>query len=131
MEQGNDVLVYVNGSAIAATRTDEIHTECGIIPIASPDTGDWDASLPGRKSWSINKGWLVVSTDYSADDLERLLLVGTIVTIRILGRGKTYGLTGSAIVRTCDVRGSRGTLASGSFAFQGTGALTKETPPTT
>lgn len=131
MEQGNNILVYMNGTPIAATRSDEVHTECGMIEIASPDTGAWAAYLAGRKSWSINSGWLVVSTAYSADDLEKLLLIGTTVTIRIVGRGKTYGLAGTAIVRSCDVRGTRGNLASGSFSFQGTGALTKETPPTT
>ena len=128
MEQGNNILVIMNGTAIAATRSDEIQTECGMIEIASPDTGDWAAFMAGRKSWSISNGWLVVSTAYSADDLEKLLLVGTTVTIRIKGRDQTYGLTGTAIVKTCTVRGTRGNLASGSFTFQGTGALTKETP---
>lgn len=131
MEKGNNILVYMNGSAVAATRSDEIQSDCGMIPIASPDTGDWEAYLAGRKSWSINKGWLVVSTEYSADDLEKLLLVGTTVTIRIIGRDRTYGLTGTAIVRSCTVRGTRGNLASGSFVFQGSGPLTKETPPST
>lgn len=129
MEQGNNILVYMNNTAIAATRSDEIQTDCGMIPIASPDTGEWETYLAGRKSWTISKGWLVVSTAYEADDLEKLLLVGTSVTIRIVGRGKTYGLTGTALVKSCTVRGTRGNLASGSFSFQGSGPLTKETPP--
>lgn len=120
---GNNVLIFVDGALVAGTRSDEIQTDCGLIEIASPDTGQWAAYIAGRKTWAINQSWLLPA----ASDLGRLLQVGTTVTIRILGRGAAKGLTGQAIVNTCKITNTRGNISNGSFAFQGTGPLTQET----
>lgn len=119
---GNNILIYVGGVAVAGTRSNEIQTSAEIIEIASPDTGQWKAFLAGRKEWSINSAWLVTA----AADVKRVLQVGTTVTIRIVGRGESAGMTGNAIVQTCKVTATRGNLANGSFIFRGTGALTEE-----
>ena len=124
---GNNVLIYVNGSAVAGTRSNEIQTDGGLIEISSPDTGEWAAFIAGRKSWSFSSSWLVTTST----DLKRLLQVGTTVTIRIIGRGDSIGMTGTAIITTCKVTATCGNLVNGSFAFKGTGALTEETSPTT
>ena len=81
--------------------------------------------MAGRKNWGINVGWLVSSFS----DIDKLLLSAQTVTIRIVGRGETYGLTGTALVQTARVDSNVGNLANGSFVFQGTGPLTKETAP--
>lgn len=120
---GNNVLIFVDGALVAGTRSDEIQTDCGLIEIASPDTGQWAAYIAGRKTWAINQSWLLPA----ASDLGRLLQVGTTVTIRILGRGAAKGLTGQAFVKTCKITNTRGNISNGSFAFQGTGPLTQET----
>ena len=120
---GNNVLIYVDGSLVAGTRSDEVQTDGGLIEISSPDTGAWAAFIAGRKSWAISQSWLLPA----ASDLCRLLQVGTTVTIRILGRGAAKGLTGTAIVKTCKITNTRGNISNGSFAFQGTGALVEET----
>ena len=120
---GNNVLIYVGGSLVAGTRSDEVQSGCETIEIANPSNGDWRQFIVGRKEWSISQSWLLPA----ASDLSRLLQVGTTVTIRILGRGASKGLTGTAIVKTCKVTNTRGNISNGSFAFQGTGALTQET----
>lgn len=119
---GNNILIYVGGAAVAGTRSNEIQTSAEMIEIASPDTGQWKAFLAGRKEWSINSAWLVTA----AADVKRVLQVGTTVTIRVVGRGESAGMTGQAIVQTCKVTATRGNLANGSFIFRGTGALTEE-----
>ena len=120
---GNNVLIYVDGSLGAGTRSDEIQTDGGLIEISSTDTGAWAAFIAGRKSWAISQSWLLPA----ARDLGRLQQVGTTVTIRILGRGAAKGLTGTAIVKTCKITNTRGNISNGSFSFQGTGALVEET----
>lgn len=120
---GNNVLIYVGGSLVAGTRSDEVQSGCETIEIANPTSGDWRQFIVGRKEWSISQSWLLPA----ASDLNRLLQVGTTVTIRILGRGAAKGLTGQAIVKTCKITNTRGNISNGSFAFQGTGALTQET----
>ena len=120
---GNNVLIYVDGSLVAGTRSDEVQSGCETIEIANPTSGDWRQFIVGRKEWSISQSWLLPA----ASDLGRLLQVGTTVTIRILGRGAAKGLTGQAIVKTCKITNTRGNISNGSFAFQGTGALVEET----
>ena len=97
---GNNVLIYVEGSLVAGTRSDEVQSGCETIEIANPSSGDWRQFIVGRKEWSISQSWLLPA----ASDLGRLLQVGTTVTIRILGRGAAKGLTGTAIVKTCKMQ---------------------------
>ena len=131
MVNGNNILIYATyGSsvqAVAATRSLSVQVGTEMIEIASPTSGEWREYLAGRKNWAINVGWLVSSFS----DIDKVLLAAQTVTIRIVGRGQTYGLTGTAIVQTARVDSNVGTLANGSFAFQGSGPLTKETAPTT
>ena len=129
MVNGNNILIYAtyNGTtqAVAAARSLSVQVGAEMIEIASPDSGDWRAYLAGRKNWAINVGWLVSAIS----DIDKLLLAAQQVTIRIVGRGQTYGLTGTALVQTARVDSNVGNLANGSFAFQGTGPLSKETAP--
>ena len=119
---GNNIIVFMNGQAIAGTKSDEIQVESETIEIASETDQDWVHQIAGRKSWSLNVGWLVLANQ----DVRKVLLAGSAVTIKIKGRGDTdaNGLSGSAIIRTCKVTAIRGNLATGSFAFVGNGPLT-------
>lgn len=119
---GNNILIYLNGSVVAGTRSDEVQTDCGLIEISNPSNGAWQTFLAGRKSWSLNIAWLVTQLS----DINRLLLVGSTVTVRILGRGESTGLTGSAIVKTCKMTAIRGNLANGTLVLQGSGSLQAE-----
>lgn len=120
---GNNILIYLNSAVVAGTRSDEVQTDCGLIETASPSTGNWATFLAGRNSWSLNIAWLVTQVS----DINRLLLVGSTVTVRILGRGESTGLTGSAIVKTCKMTATRGNLANGTLVLQGSGPLQAET----
>ena len=94
---GNNIIVYMNGQAIAGTKSDEIQVESDTIEIASATDQDWVHQIAGRKSWSLNVGWLVLANL----DVRKVLLAGSAVTIKM-----------------------RGNLAQGSFAFTGNGPLT-------
>ena len=124
---GDNIILLVNGSeedqyVFAATRAHIITTECETIEVCSPSQGKWREYIAGRKKWSLNVGWLVLAND----DVRKVLLAGSAVTIKIKGRGSAdiSGLTGSAILKTCKISAVRGNLATGSFAFVGNGPLT-------
>ena len=119
---GNNIIVYMNGQAIAGTKSDEIQVDCETIEIASATDQAWTHYISGRKSWSLTVGWLVLANT----DVRKALLVGSTVTIKIKGRGDTdaNGISGSAIIRTCKITATRGNLATGSFQFVGNGPLT-------
>ena len=119
---GNNIIVLMGGTAIAGTKSDELKVDCETIEIASATDQGWVHSLAGRKSWSLNVGWLLLANT----DVRKALQVGTSVTIKFKGRGATdaSGLSGSAIIKTCKITAVRGNIAQGSFAFVGNGPLT-------
>ena len=119
---GNNIIVFMNGQAIAGTKSDEIQVESDTIEIASETDQDWVHRIAGRKSWSLTVGWLVLANQ----DVRKVLLADSVVTIKIKGRGESdsNGVTGSAILKTVKITATRGNLATGSFAFVGNGPLT-------
>ena len=119
---GNNIIVLMNGQAIAGTKSDELQVDCETIEIASATDQGWTHHISGRKSWSLTVGWLVLANT----DVRKVLLVGSSVTIKIKGRGDTdaNGLQGSAIISKAKITAIRGNLATGSFAFVGNGPLT-------
>lgn len=120
---GNNILIYINGAAVAGTKSNEVQSNRELIEIASPTSGEWREFIAGRKDWGFTVSWLVSSHS----DIQQLLLSAGVVTVRIVGRGETLGLTGRAIVQTCRMTFTRGNLAQGSLQLKGTGALTQET----
>lgn len=120
---GNNILIYVGGSLVAGTRSNEIQVNREVMEIASPSSGDFREYFSGRKDWSLNISWLVPN----ATNIQQLLLSAGTVTVRIVGRGESLGLTGSAIVTSCKMTFTRGNLAQGSLQLRGSGALTQET----
>ena len=120
--QGNNIIVLMNGQAIAGTKSDELQVDCETIEIASATDQAWTHHISGRKSWSLTVGWLVLANT----DVRKALLVGSSVTIKIKGRGESdsSGVSGSAILKTVKITATRGNLAQGSFAFVGNGPLT-------
>ena len=119
---GNNIIVLMNGQAIAGTKSDELSVDSETIEIASATDQEWTHYISGRKSWSLTVGWLVLANT----DVRKVLLAGSVVTIKIKGRGDTdaNGLSGSAIISKAKITAIRGNLATGSFAFVGNGPLT-------
>ena len=119
---GNDIIVLMNGTVIAGTKSDELKVDCETIKIASATDQSWTHYIAGRKSWSLTVGWLLMANT----DVRKVLQVGSSVTIKFMGRGATdaNGLIGSAIIKTCKITAVRGNIAQGSFAFVGNGPLT-------
>ena len=124
---GNDIIIstYQGSSwvAVAAVKSDELQTECEMIPKASADQQSWNEYEPGRKGWTLNTNWLVSAVA----DIRKVLTIGTKVKIHVgsrSGYSATTGVTGFAWVKTCKVNATRGSIAQGSFVFQGTGPLT-------
>lgn len=119
---GNNVLIYRNGTAIAGTITNEIQTGTDLIEISSPTSGQWKEYIAGRKSWSVNVSYLILANNGVRD----LLNVGSSYTLKIRGRNATdaTGVVGTGILKSCKITATKGNLVQGSFTFQGTSSLT-------
>jgi predicted secreted protein len=118
---GNNIIVYSNGAAIAGTRSNEIETQCETIEVTA-ESGQWRKYIAGRKEWRVSVGFLVSS---QASVLSQLLNIGTAYTLKVFERGyeSSRYVTGTAILRTCKITATRGNLCQGSFEFVGISAL--------
>ena len=125
------VLAY-NGSSyvpLACCKSNEIELRCGTIEVASPTQGSFREFIADRKEWTFTTSYLVSTnnTDYYAR-LADILQVGNTVPIVWRNRQTSEELRGNAIITTCKMTATRGSLAVGSFSFQGTGALSYVNP---
>lgn len=123
MKHGKDIIVYLNGTAIASTRSNDIGSSCELIETASRSDGSSRHYTAGLKEWDVTTSFLVASDSAL---LSALLAVGTTYTIVIGPAGQssiTTGVTGSAILQTCRITATKGNLVQGSFSFKGTGPL--------
>lgn len=118
---GNNILIYLGGTAIAGTKSNEIQTDCDMIEVTNPSSGAWRQYVAGRKEWTVQTSFLVTAVT----NIRQLLNVGTSYTVVFKDRASTSGasVTGTAILKTCKISAIRGNLVTGSFAFQGTGTL--------
>lgn len=120
---GNNIIIgTMSGTTftpLAATKSNEIQSDCEMIEISSQSVGDWRAFMAGRKSWSVQTSFLVTA----ASDIRKVLTVGTSYTLLLRDRTNTSSVTGTAILQTCKISAIRGNLCTGSFVFKGNGAL--------
>ena len=118
---GNYILLYLDGVAIASVKSNTIKSKADTIETASATTGEWKTYIAGRKEWQMTTSYLVVADTGVRD----LLKVGTTYTIKVKGRNSAdaTGVQGTAILTACDITATRGNLVQGSFQFVGCGEL--------
>lgn len=71
----------VGGEAVAASKSCKVSIDAKTIDTASPDDGQWEHCITGRKSWSISADHIVQSLSRSA------ISVSTTVDIQVTLRG--------------------------------------------
>jgi len=119
---GNNIIVYLNGTAIAGATTSDSQNTVDLVEIGSPlSSGKWKQFVTKRKSWSVTVNYLVLQ--YS--DIRDLLKVGESYTLKIRGRNSSdsTGVSGTAILKSCQITAQRGNLVQGTFQFQGNSSL--------
>lgn len=121
MIHGRNLIIKVNGTAIAGARSCDINISGEEIEVASATKSKWREFITGREEWSVTCNRLLPASGTplrsSAD------IVNTTVTIRM--ESGRYGdvLTGKAIVKSWRTTGTLGNLAQGTFSFRGSGPL--------
>lgn len=118
---GRNLIIKMNGTAIAGAKSCEISVKCDKIETASPSTGTWRTFLAGRKEWSGSCGHLIPASGTPLkSDTE---MVGQIVTLTMQTDMPGDTISGSAIVEQWSASGAVGSLVNGSFSFCGNGPL--------
>ena len=75
--KGKQLIIKVNGNAIAAARSCSINVQADEIETATTSGGAWRTFLLSRKSWSISTNHLVLSIARNA------VLLGTGVSLEV------------------------------------------------
>lgn len=116
--QGNNLIIYVDGVAVAAAKSCTVTMEVGSIDTAG--SGKWKSSMPTVKDWSVKTSVLVTSLNghFALNGKVRLS-----VAVVDGGEATTDRMTGEAIVTSANVSAAVGNLVQGSFSFKGSGAL--------
>ena len=116
--QGNNLIIYVDGVAVAAAKSCTVTMEVGSIDTAG--SGRTKASMPTVKDWSVKTSVLVTSLN------GHFALSGKVrLSVAVVDNGEitTDRMTGEAIVTSANVSAAVGNLVQGNFSFKGTGAL--------
>ena len=119
---GRNLIIKVNGTAIAGAKSCEITVDGEQVEIASPTQGSWREFLTGRNEWSVSCGHLVPASGTPLKS--SIQMVNTTVTLTIQTGLSGDTVSGSAIVKKWGANGAVGNLVQASFQFRGNGALT-------
>lgn len=119
---GNNLIIALDGTAVAGARTATITNGCEAIEIASASDGQWTKLIAGRKSWSVNIGWLVPAINNVADEV---LASGTMYTLTVKDREGNTLLQGQALCTQSESQFNRGSLAHGTWTLKGSGPLAR------
>ena len=119
---GKNIFIYEGSSGstpiIAAAKSCTISSRCDLIEKASSTQNTSKEFIAGRDEWEVSLDHIVTS----GAPFEGLLKVRGTYTLSIVINGVRK--TGTAICQQADIRGSVGSLGTGSIKFKGSGALT-------
>lgn len=123
---GKDIIVILsqNDIAIASTRikSSQIQSTAETMEKASATQQTWTERIAGRASWSMKTDYLVLAPE-QMQDLLRVRQLFDVTITAAEGQSSTV-ITGRAILKEVTINATVGSLAKGSFAFDGTGPLT-------
>ena len=115
------LMLPVSGGAwmcIAGAKSCKLSVKGETIEISSASNSRWKEFIAGREEWEVSTSHLVMSAN-SIGSYKNL--VGTTLQVRF-GTASEY-ISGNAICTQFEVDAATGSLAKGSFRFQGTGPL--------
>ena len=109
-----------NNTVVAAAKSIEINVKCDTVERTSANSGLFREYITGRKDWNFQVSSLVTSSQFSGAKT----MVGTTYAVKFSLQGSTAALmSGKAICTHAKITDQKGSIAKGSFVFQGTGDL--------
>ena len=120
---GKDIIVILsqNGTPMASTaiKSDDIQTQVNAIEVASATQQEWEEVIPGRKRWTFNCNYLVLTSAKLRD----VLKAGQYFDITLRHISENVTITGQALLTDAKQSHTVNSLCQGSFTFLGNGPL--------
>ena len=124
LHRGIDVVLSINGKNVGGQTNATLNRTMSPIKITNKINGEWENSLSGVKSWTLNCTGLVVKDEESFQELEECFNNGTTVTVRLADTHKAY--IGNALITNFPVSAPYNTNFSYSIALLGINELVIE-----
>lgn len=119
---GNNIIVLMDGVAIAAAKSCTITKRVEAIETGNSVDGRAKSYIPGLREWSVSVRALVTSMpDFFANPGQSVRL--SIAVRDNYGEYTADRVTGDAIIESAKITGTVGNLATAEVKFLGTGAL--------
>jgi len=126
---GTLLKVYVDGTAIAKTTSATLNLSMATRDASNKDSSGWKDVLEGLREWTIDGDFLQAEdAAYGYDDLFALINGRTSVTLKFMSNvsGDKY-YQGTAYLTSLSREAPLEDNVSGSFSFEGSGALSEKT----
>lgn len=104
--KGLEVLLYVDGTAVAGQRGASLSMSADEIDVTDKTTGQYKTYLAGLKEWSISCDGLVVAGDTAYEALIKAFLDGDEIDVELRNgenaAGSTFGYKGKVAITSMD-----------------------------
>ena len=124
MIHGENLILAINGTPLAASKSCSLSKSQSFINISSPTSGRWEACVPKQLSWSMSADCLLGTMD-AYNTLNAAWKNGTELTIRFYDTDRNENETGTAYIQNLNLEASNGSLAKMSISLQGSGELSE------
>ena len=122
MIHGEDLILALNGTPLAASKSCNIEKSQSFIDTASPTGGRWESCVPQKLSWSLSSDCLLATMD-AYKTLNSAWKAGTALTVRFFDTEYNENETGTVYIEKLSLSASKGNLAKLSVSLKGSGPL--------
>lgn len=123
MIHGRNLIVAIDGVAVAGAKSCKLQLSQDFIEACAPDSGRVHEKIPTTYDWSVSVDCLVPNSTLSVS-LKDKLIAGTKCLLTFTD-GSGDNRAGFVYIKSCDESGNIGSLATFSASFESTGPLYK------
>ena len=122
MIHGEDLIVAIGGTPLAASKSCNVNKAQSFIEVSSPISGAWESFIPTKRGWKISSDCLLATMD-AYKTLDAAWKAGTALDIRFYDTDYNENEVGTAYIESLELTASKGNLAKMSVSLRGSGAL--------
>ena len=122
--KGIDAILYLNDVPLGGQKNATLTRRISPIKITNKITGEWEDSIAGLRSWSVNCSGMFINGSESYDILESAFEDGTAITVKIKRNNKTY--VGRALITSFPIVANYNDTFTYNIILTGVGKLENE-----
>lgn len=121
IQRGIDVVLYINGIAVAGQQQASLSRSASPINITNKINNDWSVSISGTKNWNIQCNGTYVKNAESLKMLEQAFMDNEEITVKVILGEHNY--EGQALITSFPLSAIFNTQFKYTLSLLGTGEL--------